>query len=345
MTTSADRPISVMLVGMGRRSWTPPSVMFRASDVGVAPDVLRRAVSRGEVVRMHRGVYLAADLVPTDDVQRHIVSATAVQMARGDLIASHGTAALAHELPLLNRAEVAEAPPVFTRPPAPGRRSESEPRVMLRKLPPDVVTDHENDVGGLRLTTPARTALDLASELPLTEALMATDHVARQAALGYVVSRDLRGKVNPQVLERALRPLREAQVARAHSQCRVGRALQLTDPRRESPAESVSFGRIVEAGLPVPDCQHEFVQGSGKGVFVDFWWEEFRVAGECHGKIKYDGSFGHDDGVLVREADRHHFLLSIGISVVHWRAADMMFRPAAVLANIASRLSAGGWRG
>jgi hypothetical protein len=296
-------------------------------------------------VRIHRGVYLAAELMSTDEVERHIVQATAVQMARGDLIASHSTAALAHELPLLNRAAVADAPPVFTRPPSPGLRSERQPRVVLRQLPSDVVTNHANDVGGLRLTTPARTALDLACELPLAEALMITDDVARQTASGYVVSRNLRGKITPRVMEMSLRPLQEAQVARAHSRRQAVRALELTDPRRESPAESVSFGRIVEGGLPIPDCQHAFILESDSEVYVDFWWEEFGVAAECHGKIKYDGTFGHDDGVLVREADRHHLLLAKGISLVHWRAADMMFRPSAVLARLSDHLRAGGWQG
>ena len=78
---------------------------------------------------------------------------------------------------------------------------------------------------------------------------------------------------------------------------------------------------------------------------MDPWWEEFGLVGECDGKVGYDGTFGADDGVLVAEADRYHGLLTAGADVVRWRAADMMYRPTPVLARVADRLRANGWRG
>lgn len=329
---------------MGRSRWQPPNVLFRPADVSVAPDVLRRAMSRGDVVRLAHGVYLAAQLLPTDPGTRHVVQACAVQMARPDLVASHGTAALALGLPLLHPAVVAGGAPSFTRPPKPGRRGERRPRVVVRELPTSAVTSHDNALGGLPVTTAARTALDLACELPLAEALMITDHVARTTASGYVVSRDLRGKLSERARSVALRPLQEAQVAPIHRRRRAMRALELTDPRRESAAESLSFGRIVQAGLPIPDCQHPVTLAAGQ-MYVDFWWEEYGLAGECDGRVKYDGTFGPDDAALVREADRHHALLESGIDVIRWRAVDMMFRPEIVLARLAARLRARGWQG
>jgi hypothetical protein len=330
---------------MGRPLWRPPKVLFRPSDVGVAPDVLRRAVDRGAVVRICRGVYLAAPLVPDDPVESHLVRVAAAQMMRPDLVASHTSAALAHGLPLLDRAHAAAGGATFTIEPLPTRRSGGRSRVVLRSLPADAVTAVCRPlVGDLRITTAARTAIDLACDLPLAESLMIADVVARSSVTGIAAPRDLRGPLSERVRDVALRPLREASAAPIHTQRRVRRVIELTDPRRESPGESLSFGRIVAAGLPAPDCQRGF-NLSGGMVFVDFWWDDFKLAGECDGKVKYDGTFGPDDGVLVREADRQHQLREAGVDVVRWRAADMMFRPSPVLDRMAARLRARGWCG
>lgn len=329
---------------MGRPLWQPPNVLFQPGDVGVAPDVLRRAIRRGDVVRIVRGVYLATARLPADARGRHALRIAATQMLRPDLVASHRSAALLQGLPLLDGEFAASAVPAFTCAPTPTRRG-GGPRVVLRSLPTSAVSSVAHPLAeDIRVTSPARTALDLACEVPLAEALMVSDAVARAAVAGHASVRDLRGELHPRLESMAKRPLVEARAAPMHHWRSAARVIQLTDPRRESPAESLSYGRIVEAGLAVPDCQHGIAVAGGT-VFVDFWWDDFGVAGECDGRVKYDGTFGADDGVLVREAERQHLLQQAGVEVIRWQASDMMFRPAQVLARIAGRLRTHGWVG
>ncbi|TXH45121.1 MAG: hypothetical protein E6Q90_01490 [Actinobacteria bacterium] len=330
---------------MGRPLWQPPTVLFRPRDVGVAPDVLRRAVARGDVIRIVRGVYLATAQQPSDARERHALSIAATQMLRPDLVASHTSAALLLRLPLLDGPSAAAGTPTFTRSPTPTRRSGGNPRIVLRALPPAAVSTVAHPLAGdVRVTSAARTAVDLACELPLAEALMVSDTVARASLAGHVSAGNLRGPRNQRIHYLAARTLQEACVTPLHWQRAASRVIGLTDARRESPAESLSYGRIVEAGMVAPDCQRGFTLPGGT-VYVDFWWDEFGVAGECDGRVKYDGTFGADDGVLVREAERQHQLQQAGVEVIRWRARDMMYRPAPVLARIAARLRAHGWVG
>lgn len=311
--------------------------------VGVSYRTLQAALRRGAVTELHPGVYVASEAVPSNTAEAHAQRALAQQVRTPALVASHQTAALAHGLALLHPERVAAEPPRFTR--VRGGSTRTTPLIAARPLPPAHVTDiAAGPLAGLRLTTPARTAIDLAAELELPEALMLLDHVARRAAAGYLVSQQLRGHISDRVMVAALRPLRQAQVVRPHRNRRAMAALQLTDPRRESPGESLSFGQIVAAGLPAPECQAQFDTEHGT-KWLDFDWPEFGVAGECHGAIKYDGSLGSPDGVLVAEAERHHAIANAGRSVVAWDVREVISHPQVVVARIASRLMAHGWDG
>ena len=311
--------------------------------VGVSYRTLQAALHRGDLAELHPGVYVASVAVCSDPAEAHAQRALARQVRTPNLVASHQTAALAHELPLLHAERAAEEPPRFTR--HRSRSTRTTPLVAARPLPPAHVTDiAAGPLAGLRLTTPARTAIDLAAELDLPEALMLLDCVARRAAAGYLVSQHLRGSISDRVMTAALRPLRQAQVVRPHWNRRASRALALTDPRRESPGESLSFGEIAAAGLPLPECQAPLE--TDRGVkWLDFDWPEFGVSGECHGAIKYDGTLGPTDGVLVAEAERHHSATNAGRSVVAWDVREMVIHPQMVISRIANRLIAHGWDG
>lgn len=249
---------------------------------------------------------------------------------------------MAHGLPLLNPERSAEGPPRFTRAPAPGARSTRT--VAVRPLPPEHLTDiPSGPLAGLRLTSPARTAIDLAAEVDLPEALMLVDAIARHSAAARTASRQLRGVVSDRVLAAAVRPLVRARVVRTHWNVRASRALELADPRRESPGESLSFGYIALSGLPLPQCQAPIETDDGV-KWVDFDWPEFGVSGECHGAIKYDGSLGDTEGVLVAEAARLHAVQRAGRHVVPWDVRGMLFNPYAVVDEISRRLQANGWR-
>lgn len=294
-----------------------------------------------------RGVFIAAASLPEAQPDRHLVTALAHQLRNSNLVASHETAALVHGLPLLNPESAARAQPRFTRNVTPQARSTVKPQVLVRRLPADAVTDvNEAAYAGLRLTSQARTAIDLAAEFALPEALMVTDFVTRQNLAAFRGGYRTLGTAElPHAAKMAaLQPLLQAPVCRAHNSPAVTQVIAHTNPLRESPAESLSFGHIVDAGLPAPRCQAHIETDAGV-MRVDFYWEEFDLIGECDGRIKYDGTVGEADESLVHQSAREQALRDAGHGMVRWAAAGMAFRTHAVLDAITQRLRARGWPG
>lgn len=340
--------------------WTPPSVPFTTPMAGVSRKTLYASVRRGDTKLLQSGVFIAADAWPEDPNQQHLVMALARQLRWPHLVGSHQSAALAQELPLLTSREAAAGRPRFTRAPGPGVRSSREPLITVRELPRHAVTDlPDGTIRGLQVTTPARTALDLAYELPLPEALMLTDHVARQSLSKIAGEHGIRRLVRDAAdlgpaeghelslaqRQAALRPLEMAIVSAVHRRPQVARVLALTDPLRESPPESMTYGVFVLAGLPVPECQVRFRVGPAQEVRVDFYWPEFALVGECDGQIKYDGTFGPPEEAWVDQNVREQALRDLGLSVVRWTAKEIFFRPDGVVARVANRLAGLGWGG
>jgi hypothetical protein len=75
---------------------------------------------------------------------------------------------------------------------------------------------------------------------------------------------------------------------------------------------------------PVPQVQILGRGGRPIGT-VDFYWDEFGVAGEADGLLKY-----RDDGSLASEKLRQERLEEVGLVVVRWGWADVT-RASAVL--------------
>ena len=345
---------------MSQPRWIPPSVPFTTPMAGVSRNTLYASVRRGDTKLLMSGVFIAAQAWPDDPSQQHLIMTLARQLRWPHLVGSHQSAALAAGLPLLSTLAAAARQPRFTRAPGPGVRSSREPLVTVRELPRHAVTDvPEGTVRGLQITTPARTAIALAYELPLPEALMLTDHVARQALIDVVGDHGIRrlarnaaalGSAERDELslaqrQAALRPLELAAVSGVHRRPEVTRVLRLTDPLRESPPESMSYGVFVLAGLPLPRCQVRFWIGPTQEFRVDFYWPEFGLVGECDGNVKYDGTFGPAENVMVGQNVREQALRDLGLSVVRWTAEEIFFRPDRVVERLAQRLHARGWDG
>ncbi len=119
-------------------------------------------------------------------------------------------------------------------------------------------------VDGVRCTSIARTALDLARGRPLAESLVVLD-----AAVQRVPVEDLTSAYGRLPGRRGLRALAEA--------------MSLADPRSESPLESASRGVIIHAGLPLPELQAWLTGVDGRAHRVDFLWRAHRVIGEADG--------------------------------------------------------------
>jgi very-short-patch-repair endonuclease len=312
----------------------------------VSRGVLADAVKRGDLDRLFRDVYADSRAVPHDPRDHHLFMALAHQVRSPQLIASHETAALAHSMFMPNPHAAATAEPRFTALPRPGRRTMSAPRTVLRELPDDEVTTLES---GLRVTTPARTAVDLAAELPLPQSLMLLDDAARRRAMTRARSDDLRGPIDAELLAYALMPLARAAETSTHRRTRrrVQTALSLVDPRRESPSESFSFGHIFLSGLPLPDLQVPIVVADEE-FFSDFGWEEFKLVAEMDGAVKYGrlariNAFGENTS-LVKEARRERLIRGVGWDVIRWLFSAILKAPATVMRQLEAALVAHGYK-
>ncbi|MFC5992991.1 endonuclease domain-containing protein [Pseudonocardia hispaniensis] len=134
--------------------------------------------------------------------------------------------------------------------------------------------------GGCRVTSPERTAWDLARRLDLVEAVVAVDALA-----GRFAPRDLLA--------------RRARTPGARG-CRcLDKVVELADPRSESPMETRLRLLLVLAGLPVPEVQ--FPVRNAAGVVLarfDLAYPEAMLA------IEYDGELHLSPNGRVRDRER-----------------------------------------
>lgn len=113
---------------------------------------------------------------------------------------------------------------------------------------------------------------------------------------------------------------------------RVGKALEVADPRVETALESVSWAAFIDAGIEMPLPQALVRGASGALRRVDFLFGG-RVIGECDGAVKYRSGES-----LWQEKKRQMDLERAGYIVVRWTWEEIVHRPEAVLARIAFAL-------
>ncbi|MBO0702520.1 MAG: DUF559 domain-containing protein, partial [Candidatus Dormibacteraeota bacterium] len=170
---------------------------------------------------------------------------------------------------------------------------------------------------GIPVTSPLRTCFDLAGRLPLVEAVVALDMALHQGMIeldefaDYVAGR--RGV---------------AGVIGAR------RALELVEPKAESPMETRLRLLLIRGGLPRPEAQVEL--RDGRGGFVgrpDLYYPPSRLG------IEYDGE-NHRDR-LISDNRRQNALHSIGVVLLRYTGADLRERPEAVVSEVRRALTRG----
>src|SRR5215469_838594 len=118
-------------------------------------------VRNGALIRIGRGVYAngarAREILKFKDGQQLLGLAAALAVVGPSSLASHQSAAYLHSIDLLGKPGAA----VLTCPPERGRRGRTGIRLHAATVPAEQVTT----VVGLRVTTPARTVVDLARTL------------------------------------------------------------------------------------------------------------------------------------------------------------------------------------
>ena len=280
--------------------------LFTAADAlgaGYGHPEVQRLCRSGTWRRLRRGVYVTAPglAAAEESGHRHRLDCLAVVLAlgRATTAVSSVSAARLWGLPVrrdLDRTVRLTDPVVWRR--GPGYQ------VTRASLTPHEVASS----GPLRLTSPARTLVDCAREWDEEDAVVAMD-----AAL-------LSGRVTAPDLLDAVSSAR-----RWPGAATVGRAVELTDGRAESPLETRGPLRIVGAGLPAPELRVEIRTGVRLVAVVDAWFDDAAVAVEFDGHVKYaDPWRGRaPQQVLWEEKRREDELRSLDIRVVRVVDADL----------------------
>lgn len=209
---------------------------------------------------------------------------------------SHLSAALIHGLPIVvvpeQRVEVI-------------RRGASRKHRYLRVRNTPLTPGSVMTIGIYRVTTLERTIVDVALTYELATALAMIDHTLRRELTS---------------MEEIQTAFAERDAARAQRRARC--ALDLSDARRESPAESVAAARFFEHGIGGFDPQVEFRGRDGR-VFarVDFCHRAAKVIIEVDGLAKYSMGPRTSRKALEDEKVRDAQLAALGYRVVHltWR--------------------------
>ena len=225
-----------------------------------------RRASRGQLVPVARGAYVDAGALAELPPRRvHELRARAA-LPRLDprFVLSHASAAAVHGLPRLGswpeRVHVTDPDALTTT---------TRPRLLRHAGPLDEADVTE--VHALRVTTPLRTALDLACSEEHREAVVALDDLLHR---GLVVRDELLARLEHHPRRRGRRA--------------AAAAIDAADALAESPGETLCRLVLAQLGAPVPVLQQGFVV-EGRRVRVDFWFPEQGVVLEFDGHEKYAG--------------------------------------------------------
>lgn len=274
-------------------------------------------------------MYLAAGAWPEDRRAQQLILAKAEVAANPEAVISHQSAALAWELPSPDVDGWTDLPVSITLPATGGYRSSRGATGVhhVARLPAGHVC---RDESGYLLTSLARTAVDLAAVRPLPEALVILDGAARRLCQGFVTTPRRSDFTNPAFMAQTKEQLLGAAHLCRHSG--LAAAIGLSEPCRESAAESLSAGHFHCAGLPTPIFQAAI--RTPIGVFYpDCLWPELRVIGECDGAVKYT-----DPNAYLREKQREQALRDQGYLVVRWLAREILTSPAVVVERVGRAL-------
>lgn len=197
-----------------------------------------------------------------------------------------------------------------------------------------VMTFREGEVGmlkGLRITSPARTWLDLAVRLSVDELVAVGDHLVCEHGPEAPVPRraictvaDLEEVVSRHSGMRGVKKAREA--------------LELIRVGADSPQETALRLMLMDHGFPEPVLNHVLRRWDGKGVaWPDLAYVELRVS------IQYDGGHHDSPGQYTRDIRRQAFTEELGWREVRISKEDLSGRFPRALTKIRRALERAGW--
>ncbi|WP_172191173.1 hypothetical protein [Actinomyces faecalis] len=260
-----------------------------------------RRLLTGEEIRVLRGAYLLPEPGLVGWQRRREVSlaraVAALHSHPSAICLTHESAALIHGFPVL-RSEPDIHLAMRRHPRESGRRltpvSYEEPggpvtgrSVWIRRRVLPLMPDDVEVVSGLPVTSPLRTAMDCACDLPARQSLPIIDAVFMSLCQPDRYTRRCDG-LGEEELRRRLMEGIEAQ-GRRHGIRRARAVVTIASAFAESPGESVLRWTACAAGLPSPVAQaHAPDEYSNRSYFLDLGWPQWRVGAEFDGYLKYD---------------------------------------------------------
>lgn len=283
---------------------------------GFSLERIKTLTRRGTLVRLGRGFYVtakAAEPFLRRPEGRHVLAAGAALVGSGPgLVASHTTAARIHGLELL---EWPDDVVTLTRSRGAGsRRSVKGVRLTEAAVPANHVTVRY----GLKVTTAARTVVDLARVLPFRAGTVTADHAL-----------ELR-RVTKDELRQVIVACRQWPGV-----TRAAEVVEFANGLSESALESIARVAFRDLGLPPPQL-NVWVGGDDVVGRADFLWEQFNTIGEADGKLKYK-----DPDRARRQLWRDSRLRDAGFEVVHFTWREINETPERVAASIRASFERG----
>ena len=266
---------------------TEPFTISTARARGISPAKVRRGVRDGLLVMVLRGVYLRTDVELTTPVKL----AAAALVISPYAVACDRTAAWLWGVGVFEYGELDTVPPLETYV-LRGKHPTTRPEVRggVRDLmPQDWV-----EIGGVKVTTPLRTALDLGCKLNRRPALAAMDALMRAHGFTHAEMRRL-----------AVRFFRRRGVIQLRE------LIPLVNSQAESQPESWTRLALVDHGLPMPKPQHWVLVDGVPTYRLDLAYPHAKVA------VEYDGEEFHtSDEDRKRDRRRREWLRSHGWIVI-----------------------------
>lgn len=226
---------------------------------------LERAARRGDLTRLRSGAYADSDnLVGVSEEALHLARVAASRLAAiREPVFSHESAAALLGIPLIGdwpeRAR--------TTVPKNGTKSSGSVQRTRRTLGPHEIVTLED---GTRVTSPARTAIDLAAGRSLLAGIVAISYVRHAGVpLGD--------------LERAVDELGSGSGVR-----RTRAAIRRSADRSESALETLVLVRLQDYGFETPELQRPIRGIDGREYRVDFAWQDDRILLDVDGYSKYE---------------------------------------------------------
>jgi hypothetical protein len=287
--------------------------------VPAAPSQLRRGAFRGSAAvgrglltpnqlrgrawrRLFEDVYVHADLPVSHALRTRVAAAMVVP---GSVVTGRSAAVL-WGVPLAGPDDDVE----LTLPASSHPRRVPGVRVRRARVP----AEHVQRLRGVRVTTPAATAVRLAASVLGDDAVVAVDQMIAARIVDLAAIRAL------------------AAAARGPGSARAREVCALADGRAESPQETRLRLLIGRSTLPPPVAQFTVRHENRFVARVDFAWPPHKLA------LEYDGLWHAEEGQFAKDRQRLNKLRAAGWQVIHVTAADL-HHPERLLALITEALT------